>query len=194
MLVRFQKPLVFICKRACVTLRLLRWCVPCLLPRQVIQYRTLTPSIASSGFLSARTNLSPFTYDFRGGVDGSMEYFFVTLPCGGASHQEMQTASYERLTVVWEWTRLSLINGHSLFCSWLKEGAKRANEEIDSRVFSHLKACLRKTWIPSVSEAYKLVLNRNHRLLTLRAVAMVFNKLEWLAFPSKLIVTTITRC
>ena len=60
--------------------------------------------------------------------------------------------------------------------------------------FSHLKACLRKTWILSVSEAYKLVLNRNHRLLTLRAVAMVFSKLEWLAFPSKLIVTTITRC
>ena len=63
--------------------------------------------IGSSGFSSTRTNLSPFTKDFRGGkqVNESMDEFFVALPCGGACHQEMQTASNVRLIDVREWTR-----------------------------------------------------------------------------------------
>ena len=40
----------------------------------------------NSGFPSTRTNLSPFTKDFRGGEhqNESVDQFFVALPCGGA--------------------------------------------------------------------------------------------------------------
>ena len=64
--------------------------------------------IGSSGFPSTRTNLSPFTKDFRGGeqVNESIDQFFVALPCGGACQQEMQSASNDRLTVVRELTVL----------------------------------------------------------------------------------------
>ena len=56
--------------------------------------------IGSSGFPSKRTNLSPFTKDFRGG-----------------EHREMQTATKEGLTVVRELTvlrGLRAINKESL--------------------------------------------------------------------------------
>ena len=140
----------------------------------------------------------------------------MALPCGGACHQEMQSASSERLTVVRELTVLrglrainqewlvalsiEILTAAAPFSSlvvvacFARDQRKEPSMRMRRGLFSHLKACLGKTWILSVSEAYKLVLNRNHRLLTLRAVAMVFSKLEWLAFPWKLIVTTITRC
>ena len=49
-------------------------------------YRCHIFVIGSSGFPSKRTNLSPFTKDFRGGEQliESMNQFFIVLPFGGA--------------------------------------------------------------------------------------------------------------
>ena len=50
-------------------------------------------------------------------MNESIGEFFVALPCGGASYQEMQSASNERLTVVRELTvlrGLRAINQESL--------------------------------------------------------------------------------
>ena len=50
-------------------------------------------------------------------MNESIDQFFVALPCGGASHQEMQSAWNEKLTVVRELTvlrGLRAINQESL--------------------------------------------------------------------------------
>ena len=77
------------CKRV-INIQVIRNCsgIPCPICSVMLlsTQRPVNHINANSGFPSLRTNLSPFTKDFRGGeqLNEFINQFFVALPFGGA--------------------------------------------------------------------------------------------------------------